>query len=105
MTNSLHRSRDLFRVSAFLATFLVIVYASVVMFNQDPTLSSEAPVALQSEEASAAPTVTFKLTREECLSKNMAWNLGDNSCINFTDLRFCHQLDGEWIYPAKCKKH
>lgn len=102
MINSALRSRSLLRACTFLAAFLAVGYAAVVMFNEDRPLAESKGLSQKNVQAEA-PAVYFTLSKDECLAKNRAWNLQDSSCISFTDLSLCNNLDGEWEYPAKCQ--
>lgn len=103
MTKKQHKSQYLLRGLVFVAGFMAVVYAILYVLNSDKPLPEVTP--LQQVEANPnQPIVSFSFSREECLAQDMAWNLEDKSCMNFTDLSLCYSLEGNWQYPAKCKE-
>lgn len=93
----------LLRGLVFVAGFMAVAYAALYVLNAEKPLPEVTPLQ-QVVPGQAQPSVYFGFSREECLGQNMAWNLDDKSCLNFSDLSLCYSLEGNWQYPAKCKE-
>ena len=44
------------------------------------------------------------ISEENCLENNGAWNIDDNACQYYFDLKNCFKLEGLWLYPNVCDR-
>lgn len=82
----------------------------ILAFWQIPNIFSDFPETKKLREINACDDMEYCVegvriwvTKEDCETKEKAWNIDDNACQYRFDLKNCYKLKGNWQYPTTCK--